>query len=114
MNEVPMFLFIILTLLAFAGLFVSIKVQYPINLVSGIITIMLGFFLSKTSINGTLVQNFGDVTSFNSVATGNYVIEIPALGWLFLFVAIISVGIVIKIIIDEINYQIEPILEEEF
>lgn len=111
MNEVPMYLFIILTLLAFVAMLISLKIRYPINIVTGIIAIMLSYFLSRTSINGKLVQSYGGMTSTDTVTTGTLIIQNSAMGWIFLFMAIVCLGILIKMAMDELTYQMKPILE---
>ena len=112
-NEVPMYLFIILSFMAFITMFLSLYIKYPANLISGIIAVMLGYFISKVSVNGQLVHTYGGVTTGDTITTGNYIIQNAAMGYIFMFLALISAILVIKIVFNEINYQLMPELEAE-
>jgi len=112
MNEIPLSIFIALGLILFALLFLIFRTEHPINLICGILSIMIGFFLSKTSINETLVMTFGGITSGDAIVTGNTVIQNSAMYWIFLFITIIAVGLTIKMIINELEYQLKPVMEE--
>ena len=111
---VPLSIYLILIVVLCGTLVVTVKSTAPIGIVFGIISLMLSFFLSKVSINGQLVETYGYVGSGDTIITGVNVIQVSALAWLFAFVAIISLALIVYHIINEIRYQTEPILEEEF
>ena len=113
MNEIPLSIFITLGLILFALLYLMFRTEHPINLISGILNIMLGFFLAKTSINETLVMTFGGITSGDAVVTGNTIIQNSAMYWIFMFITVIAVGLTIKMIINEVEYQLKPVMEEK-
>lgn len=113
MGNVPVYLFILMGIIDFILLYLTLHINYPGNVITGILSIMSSYFLSKVSVNGHLVQTFGGVTSGDTIITGTYVIQNAAMGWIFMFLALISVILVIKIIFNEINYQLTPELEAE-
>ena len=113
MNEVPLSIFLALGIILFIMLYLVFRLDHPINLICGILCAMISFFLSKTSINGTLIKTFGGITADDAIVTGNAIIQNSAMSWIFMFVSLISVGLVIVMIYNEMNYQMKPVLEEE-
>lgn len=110
-GEVPTYLFILMGLIDFILLFLTLKIKYPGNAITGILSVMLAYFLSKVAINGKLVDTFAGVSAVDEIITGNYVIQNAAMGYIFMFLALISAILVIKIVFNEINYQLKPELE---
>ena len=112
-GEVPMYLFILMGIIDFILLFLTLNIKYPANAITGILAIMLSYFLSKVAINGNLVNTFAGVTTGDAITTGNYIIQNASMGWIFMFLALISAILVIKIVFNEINYQLVSELEAE-
>lgn len=113
MNVVPLDVFIALTIVLFVLLFLVFRVDHPINLGCGLLSVLISFFLAKTSINGSLVMTFGGITSSDTIVSGSTAIQNSGMYYIYMFISLISVGLVIKMIANEIIYQTEPILEDE-
>jgi hypothetical protein len=92
-------------------LVVSISQLKIINIVSGIICLTLSYVLSKISINGLLVKQFGDITSSDTITTNTVSITNLPMSYIFLFIAIIALIITINNILVEVKYNLEPDLE---
>ena len=111
MVPLPLYLLLIVVL---AGCFIgTIKGNSIVGMICGILSVMISYFLSKVSLNGQLVESYGGLTSTDSLVTGNYIIQNAAMGWIFMFLALISAILVIKIVFNEINYQLVSELEAE-
>lgn len=114
LTEVPITLFILMSILTFIFLIVSVHNSQTINIVCGILTIMLSYILSKISINGMLVYQSGGISSADAIITDAVSIVYMPMSYIFLFVAIIATLITISNIFIEVKYNIEPDLDGDF
>ena len=114
MNEIPISYFMFMVILSLLCLVMSISHIKIINIVAGIVCLTLSYVLSKISINGMLVMQFGDITSTDTIiTTSESIINLP-MSYIFLFIALIAVLITISNILVEIKYNLEPDLEGDF
>ena len=111
MNEIPISLFIFIVLFSLLCLAMSTSHARVINVISGIFCLILSYILSKISINGLLVQQFGDITSSDTIITSSVSITNLSMSYIFLFIGLIALIITINNILVEIKYNIEPDLE---
>ena len=114
MNEIPISLFILIVVLMFVFLIFSIYSSSFINIICGILSIILSYMLSKISMNGMLVQQFGGISSTDTIITNTVSITNLPMSYIFLFIALISTIITIKNILIEVKYNLEPDLEGDF
>jgi hypothetical protein len=84
------------------------------NIISGILSIILAYILSKISINGMLVQQFGGISSTDTIITDTVSITNLPMSYVFLFIAVVAVLITISNILVEVKYNLEPDLEGDF
>lgn len=108
MNEIPISLFIFLALFMFACAGISVSRLHIINIVAGMLGVIVAYVLSKISINGMLVMQFGGITSTDSIVTDSVSIYNSPQSYIFLFIAIILLGITIINILSELKYTLEP------
>lgn len=114
MNEIPLSYFIFMVIFSLLCLVVSISQLKIINIVSGIICLTLSYVLSKISINGLLVQQFGDITSSDTITTNTVSITNLPMSYIFLFIALLALIITINNILVEVKYNLESDLEGDF
>lgn len=113
MNEIPTVLFIFITVIAWMCLIISYCNLKYINVITGIVCTILFYFLSKISINGQLVEQFGDIDSSNTIITSTATVQNEPMSIIFLFLAILSALITIINIFKEVQYNVSPDLEGE-
>lgn len=111
MNEIPIALFIGMVFALFVCMVVSVLKIPQLNIITGIIAVILSYTLSKISINGVLVERFGDVTSSDIVITDTVVITNLPMSYLFLFIGILTFIITTMNILNEIRSNLEPDIE---
>lgn len=114
MNEIPISFFVFMVILTLLCLVISISQLKFINIVSGIICLILSYTLSKISINGLLVKQFGDITSIDTITTTTVSITNLPMSYIFLLMALLALIITINNILVEVKYNLEPDLEGEF
>lgn len=114
MNEIPTTLFIFMVFLMLVFIIISMSNLKIMNIISGILSIVLTYILSKISINGMLVIQFGGISSADTIITDTISITNLPMSYVFLFLAVVSVIITVINILNEIKYNIEPDLEGDF
>ena len=114
MNEVPTMLFICMVVVLFLCMVISVLKFSLFSIIAGVIAVILSYTLSKISINGVLVQQFGDVTTSDTVITDTVSITNLPMSYLFLFIGVITLLITINNILVEVKYNLEPNLEGDF
>ncbi|HUX55911.1 MAG TPA: hypothetical protein VMV77_02980 [Bacteroidales bacterium] len=82
-----------------------------VGIVSALGAFALSFLCAKIIINGTLVQNIGGIDEAGNIVQGVTVIQVPALSYVFLFVAVVMVIQFINQVISEIRFQVSPDIE---
>lgn len=113
MNEIPLSLFIVMAIISFLSMIVATTKLKNINIACGFISSTFFYLLSKISINGLLVVQFGEISSVDAVVTTSQPIVNLPMSYLFLLMAIISIIVTITNILYEIKYKLEPDLEGE-
>jgi len=108
MNEIPISLFIFMVLFLLACIAISISKLQLFNIVAGVAGIILSYTLSKISINGFLVQQFGGITSADTIITDSVSIYYSPQSYIFLLLVILTLIITIFNILSEIKYNLEP------
>ena len=102
-NEIPLFLFIFLIIVMFYFILQALNDTRIWSIFSALIATVLAFVLSKISINSQLVQNFGDISSTDTIIFGTYTVQNSAQSWLLLMVAIFMTIRLFIILIE--NYK---------
>lgn len=113
MIEVPTSLFIFLTIIMFLCIAFALTHLKYINIICALVGGMLAFMLSRISVNGLLVQQFGGVASNDTIITDTVAFTSQPMSYLFLFFFIISVILIVKNILQEIHYNLSPDLDIE-
>ena len=111
--HVPISLFLGLCIALIGTIVTAAATTGPTGILASMFGIMLAYINSKIVINGTLIQNIGGIDSVGNVVQGFSVIQVPALSYLFLFIAIIMTLVFILHLKNEILYQIEPEFDSE-
>jgi hypothetical protein len=97
-----------MVLFLLACIAISISKLQLFNIAAGVMGIILSYTLSKISINGFLVQPFGDITSADTIITDSVVIYNLPQSYIFVFIGTVTLLITIVNIVSEIKYNIEP------
>jgi len=103
MNEIPIYLFIFLLIVMVFFAFHALRDTDLWSLNAAFMASALAFGLAKISINGQLVQNFGEITSTDAIVTGTSIVQNSAQAWFFLAIAIFMTVRLIMILIE--NYK---------
>ena len=103
MNETPLYLFIFLMLVMFYFILQALNDTNMRALFSCFISVILAFTLAKVSINEQLVQNFGDISSTDSIIFGTSTVVHSAQAWIFTAIAIFMSVRLIMILVE--NYK---------
>lgn len=111
MNEIPVSFFIFMVIFSLSCLVISTTQLKVINIVSGMLCLILSYVLSKISMNGLLVKQFGDITSSDAIITSSVSITNLSMSYIFLFIGLIALIITINNILVEVKYNLEPDLE---
>ena len=88
MNEIPLYLFIFIMIVLFVLVLHAMSVQRMSAVVSAFVSVITAFTLSKISINGQLVTNYGHISTDNAMVFGTATIQNSAQSWIFVMVAI--------------------------
>lgn len=108
----PIYLMFIIVLV---GCFIgTMKGNSIVGMISGVLSVMISYFLAKVSINDQLIETYGMVGSTDTIVTGTNTIHISAMFYILMFIALISAILLIYHIFNEINNQLTPELEDEF
>ena len=111
MNEIPIALFIGMVFALFICMVISVWEIPRLSIITGVIAVILSYTLSKISINGVLVKQFGDVTTADTVITDTVSITNLPMSYLFLFIGILTFIITVMNILNEVRYNLEPDIE---
>ena len=108
MNEIPPELFIFLVLFLIACLAITVSRIHIFNIAAGFIGLIFAYSLSKISINGLFVMQYGDITSTDVVITSSESIYNLPQSYIFSFIGIVILMITVMNIVDVIRDYIEP------
>lgn len=101
MNEVPLSLFIFLMILTFLMIYKAVSDIGLFSLFSALLSVIFSFVLSKISINGNLVSNYGHISSDNAMVFETFITQNSAQSWLFSMIAILMTIRVIMILVEQ-------------
>ena len=101
MNEIPLYLFIFMMLLAVIMAYKAVCGTDTLSLTSAFVSVILSFTLAKISINGQLVSNFGHISTNNAMVVESFTIQNASQSLLFTMIAILMTIRVVMILIEQ-------------
>lgn len=103
MNEIPLYLFVFLMIVTLYSAMQALSDTSLWSLFTAFMAAVLSFVLAKVSINGQLVQNFGEISSTDTIVTGTSAVQNSAQAWFFVAIAIFMIVRLLMILVE--NYK---------
>lgn len=111
MNEISLDIFIFLSIITGLLFLISLTGHSKLTIITTMLTTVLSYSLSKLCINSKIVQYFSDISSTDTIVIETQTIVLFEFHYIYLFMAIISVFVLIIYIIQEIQYNMKNEIE---
>lgn len=107
MNEIPLSLFIFMSAITIGLIIFSLIYRENfVRIITSFISMALSFVNSQIVMNGNLVMIQTDGTEYSYIP-----VTVPYLNYVWLFFAILSLGLTILFIMDEVHIHTQSVLE---